>query len=55
MLKEAHVCPVGGGCHCDGEIIHIGDDEAPGDTLVEGCDVCNEEERGDGRALGHTY
>ena len=55
MLEEAHICSVGGGCYRNGKVVHIGDDKAPGDTLVESRDVCDEKERRDGRALGHTH
>ena len=55
MLQEAYIRSVGGGCYRNGKVIHIGDDEASGDTLVEGCDICDEEEGGDGRTLGHTH
>ena len=55
MLEEAYICSVRGGGHCDGKIIHIGDDEASGNTLVKGRDVCDKQERRNGRTLGDAH
>ena len=56
-LKELDVPPVGSGCHCDHKVINVGENQTFGDGGVEGRDVDDEQERGDGGALGgaHCY
>ena len=42
---------MGSGCHCNHEVINVGEDQASGDGGVEGGEVDNEQEGGDGGAL----
>ena len=51
FLKEANVGSVGGRGHCDGKVVHIGDNKLPEDLQVEGGDVYDEQKGGDGGSL----
>ena len=42
---------MGSGCYCNHEVINVGEDQSSGNGGVEGGDVDNEQEGGDGRAL----
>ena len=50
-LQELDVSPVRSRCHCNHKVINVGEDQAPGDGGVEGGDIDNEQEGGDGAAL----
>jgi len=50
-----YVGAVGGGGCGDCKVIHIGDSNALWDVGVEGRDIDDKKERGDGRALGDAY
>ena len=52
FLQAACVAPIGGGGHCDREVVDVGDHEAFGDRCVEWGDVEKEEEGGDRGPLG---
>ena len=54
-LKELNVPPVGGGRHCDHEIINVGENQSPGDGGVERRNINNKQEGGDRGALGGTH
>ena len=43
-LEELDVPSVGGGCHCDHEVVNVGEYQSSGDGGVEGGDVDNKQE-----------
>ena len=49
-LQKLNVSPVGSGCHCNHEVINVGEDQASGNGGVEGGEVDNEQKGGDGGA-----